>query len=671
MGMSNEDNGQSITEKYKYKALDSNRTIRLLQLLPGAIDDPLRCNITHHRIDDVPKYRALSYTWGDSSENHRLACGEFHLTVGDNLAAALRCFQGDQRVKQCALWVDAVCINQRDDGEKEKQIALMSTIYRKADAVIIWLGQDRQASSTRAKHVNHHILRLKWALQSMLSSIELAALASFSTRANPKSLGAIKSRWTRVWTDLFKQMWFHRVWILQEATLASRLWVYHEGQALPWHYLGYIAQYFAEYHDGLATTTPLDYAVDVARNINVWRYHMPSESSSLIESMLEWGVLDGIRHVRCRRQLPSLIETLYESRHSLCSNKKDRIFGILGFVEPDEKITVQISYKLSIEEIFQALARYIIEKYQALDVLKYVEHPRPAQTLPSWVPNWSFKKYHNTNWRRLGVTGRMFERNNPDIQTSFRKYNNVASFAGDSATLIICGKVMETIDTVGVPYHSDEPYLDDFGHKNSVQSRGQHGREELSRTLQSWYQLMLDHPRAPPFARYIDGHRHFMGALRLAYIYNFSEAKLKGLLKVQWSIHNRLNFNQQLALRKSPNDYQREYELVPGRDSTDFHLQGFAWWTSQRDSVVSLVKRIRNTRLCITASGKLVVCPPYTGAGDKVVLIRGVRVPFILRPMDSNRYFVVGPCYIHDRIYTDDAWLDLENHQSLESFELV
>jgi hypothetical protein len=40
------------------------------------------------------------------------------------------------------LWIDAICLNQKDGDEKAQQIPLMGEIYSQADKLHIWLGPD-------------------------------------------------------------------------------------------------------------------------------------------------------------------------------------------------------------------------------------------------------------------------------------------------------------------------------------------------------------------------------------------------------------------------------------------------------------------------------------------------------------------------------------------------
>lgn len=39
------------------------------------------------------------------------------------------------------LWIDALCINQDNNSEKEEQIGLMARIYGSASSTIVWLGE--------------------------------------------------------------------------------------------------------------------------------------------------------------------------------------------------------------------------------------------------------------------------------------------------------------------------------------------------------------------------------------------------------------------------------------------------------------------------------------------------------------------------------------------------
>lgn len=62
---------------YQYHPLDSDTSaIRLIELLPGHWEDPIRCDLEHTSLDATPQYEALSYMWGDMSATTTISlCG--------------------------------------------------------------------------------------------------------------------------------------------------------------------------------------------------------------------------------------------------------------------------------------------------------------------------------------------------------------------------------------------------------------------------------------------------------------------------------------------------------------------------------------------------------------------------------------------------------------------
>lgn len=45
-------------------------------------------------------------------------------------------------MKQRTLWIDALCINQKDNHEKSQQVRMMYQLYKQASRVVIWLGAE-------------------------------------------------------------------------------------------------------------------------------------------------------------------------------------------------------------------------------------------------------------------------------------------------------------------------------------------------------------------------------------------------------------------------------------------------------------------------------------------------------------------------------------------------
>ena len=111
------------------------------------------------------------------------------------------------------IWVDAVCINQKDDKEKEHQIQCMVEIYAKASRVIVWLGE-AQDHSERA-----------------LEAIRLAGEKSMEFSDPEPFQQAIR--------QLLRRPWFHRIWVSkQSCTISVEVTKYYSRFCKKWLQLG-------------------------------------------------------------------------------------------------------------------------------------------------------------------------------------------------------------------------------------------------------------------------------------------------------------------------------------------------------------------------------------------------------------------------------------------------
>src|SRR6266536_377892 len=139
--------------EFQYEPLDStSNSIRLLSVKPGGegpwVQGPdglvrtwrVACELTHFTFREKPKYDALSYTWGSHEREHKILLNGKDFWVGRNLWNALIHLGVDDSGGGRVLWVDAICINQKDIDEQNRQLRLMPFIYAKAQTVLAWLG---------------------------------------------------------------------------------------------------------------------------------------------------------------------------------------------------------------------------------------------------------------------------------------------------------------------------------------------------------------------------------------------------------------------------------------------------------------------------------------------------------------------------------------------------
>jgi hypothetical protein len=101
-----------------------------------------------------PRFAARSYVWDINStrrKRDKILCRRvdpgisYNIDITTNCEAALR--QLRNLFGPLSIWVDAICINQDDVGEKTSQIPLMEEIYTWAQPVYVWLGPGTNASN--------------------------------------------------------------------------------------------------------------------------------------------------------------------------------------------------------------------------------------------------------------------------------------------------------------------------------------------------------------------------------------------------------------------------------------------------------------------------------------------------------------------------------------------
>lgn len=147
-------------DQYQHEPLDASiPSIRLCKLLSGATDDPIECELLQVNLESVHnKYNALSYTWGDPEERPYITVNGKPFPIQPNLMAAL---VGLRKVEEeLIIWIDALCINQQNISEVNRQVAMMEQIYRNAIRVLVWLGPEADSSHAAFKFFNEFALCL-------------------------------------------------------------------------------------------------------------------------------------------------------------------------------------------------------------------------------------------------------------------------------------------------------------------------------------------------------------------------------------------------------------------------------------------------------------------------------------------------------------------------------
>lgn len=140
------------TRQYHYTSLASTRHIRLAKFSTNSLDDgddQLTCELTAYALDTAPAYCTLSYTWGPEQPSSMILMddGCTCLTIRENLALWLRKHGVHYSAQGNLFWVDMLCIDQSNIEERAAQVRIMRDIYRKAEMLCVWLGEESEDSN--------------------------------------------------------------------------------------------------------------------------------------------------------------------------------------------------------------------------------------------------------------------------------------------------------------------------------------------------------------------------------------------------------------------------------------------------------------------------------------------------------------------------------------------
>lgn len=220
---------QVIDPEYKYQSLPPG-AIRILILHPGVQSSHLDCSLEvrnkgHKGLHD---YDALSYVWGTEDPSHSVRIrrpdgGFSSLKITENLEAALRQMRDELNPRR--FWIDAICIDQSSDKEKNLQVPMMSQIYSEASSVRVWIGKEDE-HGPRALALMKKIRFLK----------NYDQVVEKETRCR---------EWVAL-TKLMGQTWFSRRWVVQEIALARCATLHCGEYTIPWAHFAEAVTLFEE-----------------------------------------------------------------------------------------------------------------------------------------------------------------------------------------------------------------------------------------------------------------------------------------------------------------------------------------------------------------------------------------------------------------------------------------
>ncbi|KAI1387256.1 HET-domain-containing protein [Hypoxylon trugodes] len=628
--------------RYKYKPLNPN-DIRLVTILPGKFGDPIRIEINHATLvppaedekpkrlslkeirkglpkgwdafenlegrvvfwkdnerfsswdhpdpsvpradydpeilenQDRPDYEALSYAWGPrmrrkkaimkstiKEQRFMVMPGNRLLHINEDLEEALRYLR--YKNKGRVMWIDALCINQEDFEERNHEVKRMSLIYQFARRVVAWLGPaslNSQLALSTLDYLGRQVecTRDDW----MFPAVDCEQLYWYCPEV---SLPYKHEVWDAI-ADFPLRPWFKRLWIVQEIHLGSAKSIVQCGHdEILWSHFRRAILSINDKDEGV----PHDIRINLNNAGDFYLYlgHNPFEN------------------------------TLYNYHMRLCSDQRDKVYGILSLAPREIRDAIEINYEKGLVEVFEHVFRAHSDKQRRLPQLQ-LSGLRYAESIselgkegwPSWLPDWSRFVYRtcpsSDRYYTSGLSASCTNYTNPGrlevIALPFASVKRVEYQFPHSPDGLVC--IVEAYKRMGLSQLRDTPYPG------------------------------LGGPGEPK--SYLD-----------AYLLTMTMGKVKDYYeKLQ-------TYYSQAELLKIVDIAERSEEgIEEARSMLSDWYRGLIGAELDQKYLFSL------------ENGHIGVIGGRPLQGDKVVVILGCETPMLLRPTPTGDYIVVGDCYVH------------------------
>ena len=699
-------------QPYQYESLPSARHIRLLRCSKvSASSMHIARSLETVSLDGCHPFWALSYTWGDAlfsdeagATSTPVRCDEFlevdgvHIQITRNLMDAITTALDDLVLKsddQYYFWIDAICINQEDYDERSSQVALMGDIYSSAVAALVWLGRDTSDLDGFCR-IHERVVPLFHAERCPERDKLLSIRPSdpeVLTLLEIDSFEEWYSDWAAYFRFLHRRRWFSRAWVMQEVSLAEHV-EFICGSAIPssWEEIFGMSIFLAavDWEDELrsrVTLSPVKNAgerpcpgfrtfgmmrsfvsgskhpsphggwLTTSQRFRTKPWHPPPEILWAAERMAgattdaeTWYF--GVFHLLEINQI------------SCATDLRDKIYSILGILDTTRPLTLpnpfRVDYAASVEDVYMEVAKILYENLPFLLLLSFARETsyKRVERLPSWVPDYS----EPPKWHSLTRLGSRLNGVNADLSDIFTKTDPLydASLARSAPraprsicdrTLLVEGALFERIVDCTIPVDSIPSIINEL--------------EENNHSPRCKHMLRFFGIICPPDGVYAQTQEPVDEALWRTMIANCSnntypaEAEIGEVFKAFMAYASVLIYSN---YETTTDVMTMCFSLVGpimkrlfAADDADSMAEQVTHYLNdsrfgQGERFLSLLRHGPGFGRCIylTENGHLGLGPTGLRHGDAIWLLRGARVPFVLREnAEEEGYNLLGETYVH------------------------
>lgn len=496
-----------------------------------------------------------------------------------------------------------MCINQVDVAERDEQVGRMREIYQNARVVFISLHQSGIGPDA------DHELRTRGEFVARLAKY-LSCLAIFNgmdmgvaRRVSDKTfeLSTTDSRvydlryWKQL-SSLFKELWFERLWIIQELAVSKSASVLWGTIKIPWSDIEGAAKYIL--YPGYCPPP------------NHIKVILPSLGAHRVSQVSPTAMVGRDRN--------NILTILYNTQDAKCADPRDKLYAILGIVGDADDI--HIDYSIPVQVVYRNWTTKRIWRTKSLDILNACANdPGRSDDLPSWVPDLRWP------WARDKPLWVEVDRMHASKPVPMSESSYKALFLSeDGLELHVKGvrvKVISSLSEVG-------DVINGLGNPPDTNA-------SMLKVIQSWNE-------------WFDGHTlEDCSDSKWTPSMNFSFAVSDALLR--WIRHsddtNKLRFIEWLNIvveRTRLSVHFNPHDQVPQTEE-ELAYEDFQRWLFPRIHGCQLFK----THEKFYGRTGIVAGNCRTLVGDEIWLLDGASTPIVLRRKNGGHQ-VIGPCYLLD-----------------------
>lgn len=621
--------GDSPTTPYfSYDTLEPG-SVRLVLIKPPFADvsaAPVSCQLIQYPIDNakMPSYEALSYTWGEETATETILIDGCPFLVRPNLHGAMRILR--KPFEDRLMWIDAICIDQNDMGERDDQVPRMRTIYSRASTVMIYLGGDGDMDAVCALGLAH-LRNIIDFCDKMDSAVDAWVVEGSEREQMTARARMIAKRYEFMFSredptefivavsHALDHPWWKRVWTLQEVVLAQDAVLFCGDQTISWR----VVDVFCRVH---LSTSPVR---DVLYRQGRYLRDFDVASAQRIIEQLILTLSSPITEIQALRNATTstnpnitLSSAVTAIRGRKVTDARDMIYGILGLASNDFCPITPDYLNSTTRSTYVAAFRRIIKEDGDLRCLVWAhleESSTRDRTLPSWVPDLKALVYANR--RNIGTGPTSLNRGLCGVAGLNRIFNapgkcdrhgDIQFHGSDGSTLVVQGVCFDRVITISERVSTAGDVKDDVN--NYIEG-----------VIQEWQSIAATWPGPYPGGAEIPTDTAFWATIAVG-------QKIIG--------------------------YHPGFTRIGCRHPRDYRLEGTDDGRippRTPEAKATLVRALRKhnigLRFFVTARHYFGVGAPEVGVGDEVCVLTHAEVPFLLRRTELGTYHLIGDWYVH------------------------